>query len=96
MEFCIRKALGADMIHLLKSVSRQYMVLCLVSLVIGLPVSYWMADAALDMLYAYPMPLTISGFVYAMLAVVFILIAVIVSQVRSVLVANPATGLRTE
>ncbi|MEM8894599.1 MAG: FtsX-like permease family protein [Bacteroidota bacterium] len=66
LEFCIRKALGADMIHLLKSVSRQYIVLCLVSLVIGLPVSYWMADAALDMLYAYPMPLTISGFVYAM------------------------------
>lgn len=95
-EFSIRKVMGADLIDIAKSVGNQYLILCVISLIIGLPVSYWMAEAALDMLYAYPMPLTVSGLLSAVFIVIFILVVVLVSQIRNVIVSNPASGLRTE
>lgn len=95
-EFSIRKVMGADLIDISKSVSRQYLILTVVSLMIGLPVSYWMAGAALDMLYAYPMPLTVSGLLSSVFIVIFILVLVLATQIRSVLISNPASGLRTE
>jgi putative ABC transport system permease protein len=95
-EFSIRKVMGADLIDISKSVSRQYLVLCVLSLLIGLPFSYWLAEAALDMLYAYPMPLTVSGLLSAVFIVIFVLVLVLATQIRSVLLSNPASGLRTE
>lgn len=95
-EFSIRKVMGAELLDISKSVARQYLVLGMLSLIVGLPVSYWMAEAALDMLYAYPMPLTVSGLLSAVFIVIFILVLVLATQIRSVLVSNPASGLRTE
>ena len=95
-EFSIRKVMGANLIDISKSVGSQFIVLCMLSLVIGLPFSYWMAEAALDMLYAYPMPLTVSGLLWAMFIVIFVLTVVLATQIRNVHRSNPVAGLRSE
>ncbi len=95
-EFSIRKVLGAGVGHLASSVGNQYLVLFLVSLIIGVPFSYWIGVAAMEMLFAYPMPMTVSGLVLAVVIMIFVVLLVVSTQIRNVLKSNPVTGLRAE
>ena len=95
-EFSIRKVLGADLINLSKNVSRPYLILVSVSLISGIPFSYWLGTVALDLLYHYPMPMTISGILIAASILILVVLVVIASQVRNLATANPVEGLRNE
>ncbi len=95
-EFSIRKVMGAELVHIAKSVGWQYLILYALSLIIGIPFSYWLAQSALDMLYAYPMPLTVSSMVVASMIMVFVLVLVLSTQINNVLKSNPTEGLRSE
>lgn len=95
-EFSIRKTLGAGIKDLTFSVAKQYLVLLFISLLIGVPFSYYMAQSALDQLYAYPMPMTSSGLIVAVFILVGILALVISTQIRKVSKFNPVEGLKSE
>lgn len=95
-EFSIRKVLGAGIKDLAASVIKQYATLCAVSLIIGIPFSYFLAKASLDMLYAYPMPVTWGAITLAMLILIMVLLAVISTQIEKVLRSNPVEGLKIE
>jgi ABC-type antimicrobial peptide transport system permease subunit len=95
-EFSLRRTLGAGIRHVSTVIISQYRVLTIVALIFGAPLSYWFAQAYLDMLFAYPMPIDYSGIVISLAILIFVLLAVISTQIRKVLVMNPIEGLREQ
>jgi len=95
-EFSIRKTLGAGIKSIAAVIIKQYVLLTVVALIIGGPVSYLFTKAYLDMLFAYPMPMGYSGVVMAILILIVVLLAVISTQIRKVSKSNPVDGLKTE
>lgn len=95
-EFSIRKALGAGMRNIAANISKQYLILSAVAVAIGAPLSYVFAEAYLNMLFAYPIPVGGSSVAISIALLVAILLAVVLTQVRKVSKANPVDGLRIE
>ncbi len=95
-EFSIRKALGANVGNITSVIVRQYILLTSIALIIGAPVSYLFTRAYLDMLFAYPMPMSYSGVAIALVILVCVMVSVIFSQVLKLLQLNPVDGLKVE
>ncbi|MEL7147168.1 MAG: FtsX-like permease family protein [Bacteroidota bacterium] len=95
-EFSIRKVLGADFQNISKSILRQYVPLAAVAIVLGSPLSHILIKANLDMMYPDPRPFGYSGVTIAVVILIFILLAVIATQIRRVINANPVEGLKIE
>jgi len=95
-EFSIRKTLGAGVTNITSLIGRQYLPLTVVAMIFGAPISYLFAKAYLNMLFAYPMPMDYSGIVLSLVILILILLAVISTQIRKVLKANPIDGLKSE
>lgn len=92
-EFSIRKTLGAGLAHISSVILRQYLLLALVSLALGIPASYLFTKAYLHMLFAYPMPMGYSGSLIAVMILLLVMVAVVSTQIRKVLRLNPVEGL---
>ena len=94
-EFGIRKVLGASPVSLFKLLSKEFLLLVLVALLIASPIAWaamnnWLKD------YAYRIDISWWMFVTAgLLAIVIALITVSFQAVKASL-ANPAKSLRTE
>ncbi|MGC3946028.1 MAG: ABC transporter permease [Chryseolinea sp.] len=95
-EFSIRKTLGAGFSNITGVILRQYLVLTLVSLAMGIPASYLFTKAYLSMLFAYPMPMGYSGSLIAAFLLVGVMMLVISTQIRNVLQLNPVEGLKAD
>lgn len=95
-EFSIRKALGAELKHIASNVTRQYLILILIALIIGAPVSYMAVETLMDAVYNYHMPMNIWGIMLSVLILVMVLILTMATQVGKVLRSNPVKGLRSE
>ena len=95
-EFSIRKTLGANVQNLTTIIMKQYLWLTIISLTIGAPISYFFTKAYLDMLFAYPMPISNSGIIISLLILTMVLIIVISTQVIKVIKSNPVNGLKME
>lgn len=95
-EFSIRKALGAGTKNIAMSIAKNYLSLSIIALTIGIPFSYWLTQAHLNMMYAYPIPMSYTGILIATFMVIGVLLLVITSQIRNVSKTNPVDGLRIE
>ena len=95
-EFSIRKVLGAGAGNLAGNITRQYVVLALTAMIIGAPVSYLLIKGLLQMMYAYPLPIGLSGITIAVGILVAVLLSVVSTQIIKVLKANPVEGLKIE
>ena len=95
-EFSIRKTLGARLHNIAAIIMKQYVLLTAIALVIGAPISYIFTKAYLDMLFSYAMPMGYSGIAIAVLILIFVLIAVVSTQIRKVSISNPVDGLKVE
>jgi hypothetical protein len=95
-EFSIRKMLGAGMKSIASVMLRQYAALLAVSLLFGAPLSYLFAQAYLDMLFAYPMPLDYTGTAIALIILVAIVLSVIATQIRRILMLRSVEGLNMD
>lgn len=95
-EFSIRKTLGAGIKNIASIIVKQYAILTAVALIFGAPISYLFTKAYLDMLFAYPMPMGYSGIIIAIVILIFVLLAVVSTQIRKVLKSNPIEGLKVE
>lgn len=95
-EFSIRKVMGAGFKNLSVNITRPYIVLTVVALIIGAPVSYVLIKANIEMMYPDPMPMSYSSVAVAVGILVSVLMAVVFSQVRRVSRSNPVNGLRVE
>lgn len=95
-EFSIRKVLGAGIKNLASNIIGQYAVLCGIALLIGIPFSYFLAKASLDMLYAYPMPVTWVPILFSMFVLMAVILAVVSTQIGKVVRSSPVEGLKVE
>jgi len=95
-EFSIRKTLGAGLKNIASIIVKQYAILTVIALMFGAPISYLFTKAYLDMLFAYPMPMGYSGITIAIVLLIFVLLAVVSTQIRKVAKSNPVEGLKVE
>jgi putative ABC transport system permease protein len=94
-EIGIRKVLGASVASVTLLLSKDFIKLVLISIVVAIPVAWWVMDKWL-MDYAYRSPLSIWIFVGAGFAAIFIAVATISFQAIKTAIANPVKSLRTE
>ena len=95
-EFSIRKVLGARFKELTTQISRQYVILFTLAIIVGAPAGYALVGALLEMAYTYHMPIDFSGAAIAVIIMIFILVITISTQIRKVLKSNPVDGLKVE
>ncbi len=95
-EFSIRKILGAGLPGIAGNITRQYVVLFAVALLVGAPTSYMLNKALLDWIYWYHVPVTYGGVFVAVAILVLVLLLTVAIQVRRVARENPVGGLRVE
>jgi putative ABC transport system permease protein len=94
-EMGIRKVLGASIISLFSLLSKEFLVLVLMALVIASPLAWFAMDKWLQD-YAFHIP--ISGWVFAEAGFLAILIALLTVSFQAIktAIANPVKSLRTE
>ena len=95
-EFSIRKVLGASAKSISKNIIRQYAPLAAIAIVMGGPLSHVLVKANLDMMYPDPRPFGYTGVTIAVIILIFVLLAVVATQIRRVVRANPVDGLNVE
>jgi ABC-type antimicrobial peptide transport system permease subunit len=95
-EFSIRKILGAGLKSILTNISRQYLGLFAVALVIGAPAGYLLARLILNFAYKYHMPMNFTGVIIAVCVLLSVLLITVSTQTGKVLKSNPVDGLKVE
>ncbi len=95
-EFSIRKTLGAGTKNLAYSVFNQYILLAVAAVIFGVPLGHVLNNAMIDMMFPDPRPFGYSGAMISAVLLVFVLIIVISTQIRSVSRTNPVEGLKVE
>ena len=94
-EIGIRKALGSSSTNIVILLSGDFTKMVLISIVIGLPVSYWLLDQWLQR-FAFHVPLDAWYFVAAGLIALLIAWITVASQAIKAAGVNPVKCLRTE
>lgn len=94
-EISIRKVLGASLQTILYVLSKEFLLLVLVSVVVAVPITWIFMSDWLDG-YAYRIDLTLAPFIVAGVISVLIAISTIGSQTIKAATSNPVKGLRDE
>ena len=94
-EIGIRKVIGASTANITTMLSKDFIKLVGVSLIIAFPVSRWLMHSWLQS-FAYRINISFSVFVIAGAAVILITLFTVGFQSIKAAVANPVRSLRTE
>jgi putative ABC transport system permease protein len=94
-EFGVRKVLGASPISLFNLLSKEFLVLVLIALVIASPIAWWAMSKWLQN-YEYRVPVSWWMFVLAGVVAIFIALFTVSFQAIKAALANPVESLRTE
>jgi putative ABC transport system permease protein len=94
-EISIRKVIGASMTNVVSMLSKDFLLLVSIALVIGIPISWWAANVWLQR-FAYR--ITVSPFVFVITAASVMIITLITISFQTIkaAIANPVKNLRTE
>ena len=94
-EIGIRKVLGAGEAGIAAMLSRDFIKLVVVSLVVAFPVAWWIMNEWLDN-FAYR--ISVSGWVFVLAGLSAVLIAMVTVSFQAIkaAIANPVKSLRTE
>jgi putative ABC transport system permease protein len=94
-EIGIRKVLGATVLNIMGLLSKNFIILVIVSCIIAFPVAWWAMN---NWLQDFPYRVAITWWVFAIAIVVALLIALITVSFQSIkaAIANPVNSLRTE
>ena len=94
-EIGIRKILGASIPGIAALLSREFVILVMISLAIASPIAWWSMSRWLSN-YSYHIPVSIWVFLEAGLAAILIALLTVSIQVTRAALANPVKSLRTE
>ena len=94
-EIGVRKVIGASIMNITTMLSKDFLRLIFISLVIAFPVSWWLMSNWLQS-FAYRIHITPYVFVTAGIAVIVITVITISFQSIKAALANPVKSLRTE
>ncbi len=95
-EFSIRKVLGASVKNIGTTITRQYIVLLAVALVVGGPLGHFIGKTIISLAYAYHMPIDTLGVTISVCLLVLVLVAMVLTQVQRIFKSNPVEGLKVE
>jgi putative ABC transport system permease protein len=95
-EFSIRKVLGAGLKNIAVNITSQYLILYIVAMVIGAPLGHIFGKFTIESTSPYHMPVTILSVTIGVVLLTFLLLATVSTQIRKVLKASAADGLKTE
>ena len=94
-EIGIRKLLGASVTEIVTMISKDFVKLVLIALVIAFPVAWWMMNKWLQS-FAYRINISWWVFVLAGLLIIAIALITVSFQAIKAAIANPAKSLKTE
>jgi putative ABC transport system permease protein len=94
-EIGVRKVVGASIVSIASMLSKDFLRLIFISLVIAFPVAWWMMNSWLQS-FAYRIAITPYVFVATGISVILITLFTISFQSIKAAVANPVKSLRTE
>lgn len=94
-EIGIRKVLGASIFHIIGLLSKNFLLMVLLSSIIAFPIAYWAMSSWLE---DFPYRVNISWWIFVIAVVAALLIAFITVSFQSIKAAtvNPVKSLRTE
>jgi ABC-type antimicrobial peptide transport system permease subunit len=94
-EIGVRKVLGASVLSIWNLLSKEFVVLVIISFVVSIPLSYYFMSGWLENYYYRT---SVSWWIFAMAGIIALLIAIFVVSVQVVkaALANPVKSLRTE
>lgn len=94
-EFGIRKALGATIVQLLALISKEFVRLVCIALVIAMPLTWWLMSGWLT---NYIYHVNISFWLFAIVGVIVLLLTLVIVSVNTISAArtNPIKSLRSE
>lgn len=94
-EIGIRKVLGASMINIVGLLSKNFLVLVVISSLVAFPIAWWAMNKWLD---DFPYRVAISWWIFGIAITAALLIALITVSFQSIkaAVTNPVKSLRTE
>jgi putative ABC transport system permease protein len=94
-EIGVRKVLGASVQNITTMLSKDFLKLVLIALVIATPLTWWFMS---DWLQKYPYRITISIWLFAAVGILILLLALLVVGLNTIKAAitNPVKSLRTE
>lgn len=96
-EYSIRKVLGANGTHIVKLVSRQFIILMSIALLVAAPLSYLMFDTLFAQVFPGSMDtVDISPFLLTTLILLGVIFVTISSHIIQVLRMNPVKNLKLE
>lgn len=94
-EISIRKVVGADIKTLVYLVSKEFILLVLISIIIGLPIAYYFMDQWLQN-FAYAMKMSWITFVIASLIALLITFSTVSYHTIRAALSNPVNALKEE
>src|SRR4029078_5835535 len=94
-EIGIRKVLGASVSNIAVTLSRDFILLTCIAIIIAVPVAWW-ASAKWLQGFSYRTSVTWNVFVIAALATILLAIITVSFQAIKAAIANPVKSLRTE
>ena len=95
-EMSIRKILGASVMQIIHLGNRKFIIMLLIAIAIASPLSYLLLGALLDSFIDYRMDIGIAPFAIAISLIILVAAATVATQVRRLVVVNPAELLRYE
>ncbi len=94
-EVGIRKVMGADQVSIMYTLSKEFLVLVLISIVISVPVG-WILVASLLKQFAYRIDLNVIVFAVMAIAAIIIAMLTVSYQAYRAALTNPAEALKVE
>jgi len=95
-DFSIKKVLGAQLKHLVTGVSKQFIWVLSIAVILGSPLAYILVAGLFDLAYAYHMPMSSLPVFYAVAILAFISILTVSTIVYGLIKTNPVDNLRSE
>lgn len=95
-EVGIRKVLGASILNIIFNLSKKFVVLLLVSIIVGSSIGYFVIKQMMDTLFAHHIAVTISMFLLTGLVILVVSALTICAKVYHSASANPVDSLRSE
>ncbi|MCB0284670.1 MAG: FtsX-like permease family protein, partial [Calditrichaeota bacterium] len=94
-EIGIRKVLGASVPDVVYTLSKDFLKLAIIAILVAFPLSWWALNLWLEQ-YAYKAGLSISTFILAFISIIIITIITVGYQAVKAALANPVESLRYE
>ena len=94
-EIGIRKTMGAAVSSIVTMITKDFVRLCVVAIVIGCPVAYYLMNSFLSG-FAYHTAIGLSVFLYTIALILVFTLSVVITQVARAAMVNPVDVLRNE